>query len=544
MCGKCLVRASGALSAPDADESGMITSGWRLACHTVIEGDCHVTLGEERQASIQQEGMLDEISLAPQVASVKVPIQPDTMELRRTDEQRLRDALGMDAARLTSGALRGLPSIAGAGDGYAILRGDEVLAVSADGSMYGVAVDIGTTTVVAILYDLKTGARLGSSGALNAQKPYGDDVISRATYCIENPGGLSELQGVIIGQLNRLIHGLCLEHGVNSDAIYSLVIAGNTVMQHLAAGLHPGTIAAVPFTYVSAFGVHMTARELGLSVCPDALIYWPACASGYVGGDITAGVIAAGLHKSEKTCLYIDIGTNGEIAFGDSSGIQCCATAAGPAFEGAEIKYGMGGLTGAIDKVTYENGSLRCETIGGAPAVGICGSGLLDAVAVMLACGVLDETGLLLDPEDVEGEGSGFIVECDGEKQFVLSGHVAVTAGDVRKLQLAKAAIAAGVQTMLAETGKSVDDVEKLYIAGGFGSHIDKNSAAAIGLIPKELLDKTVTIGNAAGAGASLALLNEDAKAEMAAVATKMKYSELSGNPVFMDYYVECMMFE
>ena len=412
------------------------------------------------------------------------------------------------------------------------------------GEGLGAAVDIGTTTVVLSLYDRRDGARLAVVSDRNAQRAFGADVISRIQYSMEQADGLERLTTVIRAQLNAMLDEACRSCGRARGEVTALFAAGNTVMLHLLAGLSPASIAVAPFTPQFLFGTWCDASELGFELAAGAKCYLAPCVSGYVGGDITAGLTAVRALEAQSPVLLVDVGTNGEMALGDRNGLTCCATAAGPAFEGANISCGMTAVDGAIHRVWVEEGRLRCQVLGGGETIGLCGSGLVDTLAALLALGVVDETGRLLPAEEapeefagrLEGEGSGV--------RFRLTEQVWLTAEDVRKLQLAKAAVAAGIETLLLKTGVKAKDLSAFYLAGGFGSYLDPESAAAIGLFPAELLPKLVPVGNSAGAGIGAALRSGEARELLERTAQSCSYLELSGLAEFNERYIDCMMFE
>lgn len=409
-------------------------------------------------------------------------------------------------------------------------------AIAAGGKGLGAAVDIGTTTVALLLYDLSTGKLLCSAGERNAQRGFGADVISRIAAC--GKGKLPVLRDAIRRQIRELTERLCRSAGRDASEITRAAVAGNTVMEHLYAGLDPSGIGVAPFTPASLFGERLPVGGL------TSETYMCPCVSGYVGGDIAAGLLASGGDRTERLWLYMDIGTNGEMALGDRNGYLTCATAAGPAFEGAEIACGMDGSPGAVDRVRAENGDVKVHVIDGAPPVGLCGSGLIDAVAALLDLGVIDGTGRMADAEELSPLLSPrmFFLE-DGQTAFRLAGGVYLSARDVRQVQLAKAAIRAGAETLLARSGRKAEDIGELVIAGGFGSFLDKDSALRIGMLPRVDPARIRHVGNAASAGAALAL-SPEGEARLAAFAEKLSYLELSTEREFMDRYVESMMFD
>lgn len=406
---------------------------------------------------------------------------------------------------------------------------------------FGVAVDIGTTTVVAHLTDLETKARLATASGVNAQRPYGADVISRIQYSAEN--GHETLTKLIRGQLADLIQKLCDKTGASKDSIHYISIAGNTIMEHFFANLSPVGMGVAPFAPESLFGDDIPAGD-DLPVASDAKIYMTPSVASYVGGDITAGMLAAGLEDEQGPCVYLDIGTNGEIAMKVGNKYYCCATAAGPAFEGAEISKGMAAVAGAINHVSWENGKLYYDVIGETEPKGLCGSGLIDALATMLNIGAVDETGRLITPEEATPDVAPYLGKKDGKNAFWFSreSDVYMIADDIRKLQLAKAAIAAGIQTLVHSSG--VDEVKLFLLAGGFGSYMDKKSAARIGLFPQSFLPNARTVGNTAGEGAAITLCSEEARKTLTSMRERCEYIELSESAYFMDQYIDQMMFE
>lgn len=395
--------------------------------------------------------------------------------------------------------------------------------IAPGGTGLGVAVDIGTTTVATFLYDLESGKMLGKTGTRNAQRSYGADVISRIQAWSEGHG--EEMTTVIRKQISDMIDELCIVARRDRSEITFVSVVGNTVMQHIPEGLSPVAIGVAPFTPESLFGDIRPAANWLDGLCDGAQLYLADCMAGYVGGDITAGLYASGGLEADGLWFYIDIGTNGEMALGNKDGWVSCATAAGPAFEGAEISCGMDGSAGAIDKIKVVDGDLECHVIGDVQAKGLCGSGLIDAVSCLLTVEELNEAGRL------------------DESPRELRDGVSICADDIRQVQLAKAAIRAGAETLLAHTGHKVEEITKLVIAGGFGSYMDAASALHIGLLPEVSLDKIVHVGNAAGAGASLAL-TEWGREQIAELNRRCVYFELSGDKLFRDFYVDCMAFD
>lgn len=409
-----------------------------------------------------------------------------------------------------------------------------------DGEGWAAAVDVGTTTVASYLYRLPDCTPAGRTGGANPQAVWGADVISRMERAIAGEG--EALNRAIAGEIDRQLSELARQAGIACGEIRQMVITANTAMLYLLAGICPEELTHAPFTASRQFGEWRTGEALGITCAPKARIYLPRCASAFVGADITTAILASGMIKEQGNCLLLDIGTNGEMALRADGRIICCSTAAGPALEGGNIRMGMPALPGAIDSVRLEQGKIRHTTIGGCEAKGLCGSGLLDAAAVLLEAGVVEETGAIAE----EGHDYlDFLCQVDGQPAFRLPGsQVMLTQRDIRNVQLAKGAICAGMLTLLSRAGLGPGEIKTLYLAGGFGSFIRIDSAARIGLIPKALAGKTNVIGNAAGAGACMLLQNRGFKTLTEEMAERMETVELSQNPLFSQYYMDCMLLE
>lgn len=414
------------------------------------------------------------------------------------------------------------------------------------------ACDIGTTTVVCYLIDKETGQIISTRSGANPQRSFGADVLSRidaAARADDNDkanGGLQMMQTQIVSLLNSWISEMLTECGRTKVSRFS--VAGNTVMCHLLMGISPAKMGKAPFMPDEYFGREFNPLDIGLENCQTMIIF-PAV-SGFVGGDITAGMMET-VNCNELT-LYLDIGTNGEMALGKGDRYVCCATAAGPAFEGAQIELGMPASKGAVDKVWLEGRRIKYSVIGNDRPVGLCGSGLIDALAVLLKAGIIDENGTILSGQELPILFRSYVFEVEAEEaaqstEPSLAVHIApgvyITQEDIRKLQLAKGAIAAGIEVLFKEYGCTPCNIDVLTFAGGFGNYIDKASAAAIGLFPQELLDKAKEVGNAAGNGAVSAALSQEAWERALDISGDMRYIELASYPHFDEMYVEHMNF-
>jgi len=394
---------------------------------------------------------------------------------------------------------------------------------------YGAAVDIGTTTVCVRLYD-KNGF-LSTAAAPNPQAVYGADVISRIGAQLAGNGAV--LKSLICECIITLLIEASGKAGVPYPAIDAVVITGNTAMLCLLTNTDTEPMSHMPFTSRDYFGRYISPKELGLHA---EKVYLPSCISPYVGADITCAVLACGMQNRDDAVLLADIGTNGEIVLSVNGNMTCCATAAGPALEGAGITCGSMAVPGAVDTVNAAEDHLECTTIGGKPPVGICGSGIIDAIAAFLDAEIMEDTGLL----DDECEIAPYL---DDEQAIVLTGSVYVSQKDVRMVQLAKSAICAGIRTLIKNRKCREEDISELLVAGGFGKHIRFESAGKIGLIPPALQEKAVAVGNAALAGASLLLRDISLTETASRIAQKCKVVELDQDPAFMDFYTSGMLF-
>ncbi len=423
------------------------------------------------------------------------------------------------------------------GDCTVTLAADRaVRAIHSDGAMpvftpepifekYGAAVDIGTTTLAARLYD-RAGALLAQAAAPNPQRVYGADVISRIEKSLA--GEREPLARCIRDSIDALLRQMAAQAGIPSEAVDTAVLTGNTTMLYLLTARDVDCLSHAPFIADELFGRYATPQELTLSAAPKARLYLPRCMSAFVGADITSALVASQICTRNESALLADIGTNGELALWHSGRLLCCSTAAGPVFEGATLSQGMQAAPGAIDRVTYENGQISCHTIGDAPAVGICGSGIIDAAAVFCQHEIIDETGAFIDEED----------------SYPLTPAVSLTQKDIRMVQLAKSAICAGMLTLLETEDLAAQGPARLLIAGGFGSFLDLHSAACIGLYPANLEPRAQAIGNAALVGASMMLLRGKYQAQATSIAELSETVDLSTNPTFMEKYIDCMGFE
>ena len=556
-CGKCRIYAiQGEFSPPTSGELKALTqaeldSGLRLACLCRASGDVVVKYESKKEMLIQTTGLAADALIPDTVEIKRVALEKPTLENPLSVEANLRRALDMPELQIDYALINRIQSEK-AMEMWVVLNDNCLLDVSfADEkpSAYALAVDIGTSTVAMYLLNLTDGTIIDVTARENPQRAFGADVISRINHIIEDKAGLENQTAIIMSALDDMSTNICEKNSVAPDKIYYACITGNTIMQHIAAGLDPSGIANAPFIAGSLFDAEIPCARLGLKINPQAQVYFPLCFASYVGGDIATGILASKTDTDDETRIFLDVGTNGEIALKKDGKLTLCATAAGPAFEGAHIKKGTAGIQGAINRVWIEDGEVRCETIGNAKPIGICGSGIIDAVAVMLSIGAIDETGRIVDDDELEGDNAAFtshLGEADGDTVFYIdkTAQIYITQKDIREIQLAKSAVCAGILTLLDHTGTSVSEVKSLILAGGFGAHMNPSSACKIGLIPSELERLIIPGGNTAGMGAVACALTSQSRARITAMGEISQYLELSGNPYFMDVYIEKMMFE
>lgn len=400
---------------------------------------------------------------------------------------------------------------------------------------YALAFDVGTTTVVAFLCDGRTGRQLACASAVNPQSAYGADVIARIQYEMEHRDGRMGTE--IRACLNRLAREAAETAGIDPEEIGLVSLVGNTAMHHLLLGLDVGPLVKPPYMPSVREAMELPKADW-LTACPRAAVRVLPNIAGFVGADTVGCMVSAAFDRREELTLLIDIGTNGEMVLGNRERRLACSTAAGPAFEGAKIRFGMRGAPGAIDHVELIDGELACYVIGGGEAKGICGSGLLDAVYALLGGSFVDESGRMCP------EVPGPWTEVDGQPAFLLRDGVYLTQKDIREVQLAKAAIRAGIELLLDTMGREREAVRSVLLAGAFGSYLSPESACGIGMLPPELLDRVRAIGNAAGEGAKqCALLERDYRRSIV-LARETEFLELASLPAFQDCYVDCLSFE
>jgi len=565
-CGDCKVIVS--LGRPGGKPGDLLSKreveqGYVLACQATVEDDLVVEVPLESQRG-ELQILTSQLDVAtpgegevPLASCIHAQMESPQNEREFADDERLlssiravtKDAfpdIGIDLS-----ALRKLPRSARdsdwsidafLGDFDGMGRVFDVCAPT-DRSSYGIAVDIGTTTVVVHLIDLATNGFVEACASFNDQVRHGEDVISRIIYSQDHEGGLAELQRAVQSTINRCLGDVTERHGIESDEIIAASCVGNTVMTHLLLGIDPAAIRREPYVPALTSAPTLRAGDIGIKIHPKAPVHLAPCISSYVGGDITAGALATAMGDSSRLTLFIDMGTNGEMVIGNEEWLMCCSCSAGPAFEGSGVEYGMYATIGAMERISYDpqTDDVDYMTIGDAKPRGICGSGLVDALATLLRTGVIDRAGRI----DL-GFSSRRVRVRNERPEFVFvwgeevgrSDDISLGEDGIQNLIRSKSAVYAGAETLLESLGLEEGSLEQILVAGAFGNYLDAESAVTIGLLPDVPLERIRFVGNTAVTGARLALLSRDARTGMQDLAGRMTNFELSMVPKYMDNYV------
>lgn len=566
-CGKCKVlTVEGTAPIREADRKYLspteLSEGWRLSCRAVLHSDCVVQvprlMGNPKAALL---GYGHHVILNPNVAKVFLQLSEPNLEDQQSDLGRVVSRLDDEGYEVhTNISLwRALPKTLRSADFKvtAVVVGDELVAIEPGDTReknYGLSVDVGTTSVVAAIVNLNTGAVEAVKSVLNRQASFGADVISRVSHTMMEPNGLEELQTRIIETLNDLVDELSAQSGIAREQIYESVIVGNATMLHILMGIDPEPISVAPFIPTITQPVTFRAADIGLRLHPEARVSTLPHLGAYVGADIVAGVLATDLtrNKDGKLRLLIDVGTNGEIVLGSIHGTLATAAPAGPAFEGAQIKNGMRASTGAIEGIQImPDGQVLLQIIGGdVKPIGIAGSGLVDGIAQMCRAGIIDASGRMIKVEDARGHLPDTLVDrlvtIDGVRSFRLTdeeSNIVLTQQDIRALQFAKGSIGAGVEVLMQQMGVTANDLHEVLLAGSFGSYINPASARTIGLVPWVPVERIAAVGNSAGEGAKIALLSFREREAANRIPEFIEYVELSGRSEFNDIFTDALSF-
>jgi len=553
----CKVRVlKGAVSEPTTNELKVFSpqelkEGWRLACQTYPRGDLELLVPPGSMTTMQRlqvEGF--EIAVAPDspVHSYDICLPAPSMSDLQADAERVLEELKnqrINCSSIDIEVLKNASPLLRAWDWKAkvFVRGSEVVAIGHQSArQLGLAVDLGSTKIAAYLMDLGSGKTLAARGAMNPQFAYGDDIVSRLSFVLEKRGGGKLMQKLVIDEVNRLLLDLCSEVDTHPNEIVEAVIVGNTAMHHLLLKLPVGQLASAPYVPAVKGALDIKARDLGLNIAAGAYVHVLPNIAGFVGADHVAMLLATKeIWQKESLALAIDIGTNSEVSLIDSAEIASVSCASGPAFEGAAVKNGMRAAAGAIERLRISGNAVDYLTIDKAKPIGICGSGILDAIAQLRLAGVVDKSGRMLNnharvrDDKMQRE---FIIS-EGERNELPA--ITITQKDVRAIQLAKGALRSGIQALLNARSHSSEEIKKVIIAGAFGSYIDVSSAIITGMLPSLPLNRFEQVGNAAGMGAKLALVSGSKRAEAQSIASKVHYIELAAAPDYVKILVEAV---
>ena len=582
ICGKCKVLVVEGITTASSIEKKFLSEeemgkGFRLACQTklfkdaIIEIPLEIKLDFEKVYSTNLKGDINHIknnfAIDSNLKKVFLDLRKPSLDDQRSDWQRIKDRLSLSEVenisnlKMSIETLRKMPNLIRKANFKVTVTilNNEIIDIEngeTTNNSYGIAFDIGTTTVAGYLIDLRTGVELSAVAKTNPQIIYGEDVISRIEFIQRQKNGLEKLQNEVINTLNKIIRETTKKAKIDKKNIYKTVIVGNTCMHHLFLGLNPINLAPSPYIPVISESLSLKVKDIpGLSLNPTANICMLPNISAFVGADISAGILSTFMWREDKTVIFVDLGTNGEIVLSVRGKLWACSTAAGPAFEGARISSGMRAAEGAIDRVKMNHKSFAYNVIKDGKVRGICGSGLIDLIAEMLRLGLINKSGRLTDREECNPELGGeirrrIVKGQKGNKFLLVEGKgtengdpVFLTQKDIREVQLAKAAIFAGIKILLKEVNISPEDIQEILLAGAFGNFINNESARRIGLIPHLSLKKIKSVGNAAGRGAEIALLSEKMKKVCRDTAREVQYIELSSRLDFQDEFIKAISF-
>jgi uncharacterized 2Fe-2S/4Fe-4S cluster protein (DUF4445 family) len=568
-CGKCKIRVISSVRPPVSEEKELLDpeelkNGVRLACRLKIRKDLVIHTGKSDDEPILYQilkaGHGPTVSIDPLIHKRPVDQSLESGHEGLSDLDRVKAGMPPEYSDLKASlhCLRFLPQMLKKteNNGTAVLHGTCLMAWQdrkQSERVFGLVFDLGTSTLVGKLVNMLNGSEVATISRLNSQSKYGSNVISRLLYIKENPKGLFTLTDLIVKDLNSITQRLLEVEGLTPDDIFIVVVAGNTTMQHIFLNLDPLGIAGAPFSPVLTDGLILSAKDAGLRLHPEAMLYVMPVKSGYIGGDMISTILAsAAAEQDDKMILGLDLGTNGEIFLGNRQKLLTCSAAAGPALEGAQISRGMIARSGAIEGVNFHEDRLRYQVIGNILPKGICGSGLVDLVAVLLHCGIIDSQGLILHPpENADDYLSSRVVTQSGVQDFLVAfrketssnRRIYLTQKDVRELQLAKGAVAAGIQTLMDKMGIGIQDLDQICLAGALGNFVNPYSAMRIGLLPTVDPDKIKSLGNAASTGAVMVLLSRSYWQMANELSKSIEHVELSAHPDFNRYFVDNLNF-
>lgn len=525
-------------------------AGYRLACQTKLHKNSVVIVPEESRSGrrkFKADGLERPVDLNPLVKKLHLILSETLLKSHETYADKILKAAeeaNLKGLKFSLWAMRQMPKVLGrpcSDVTLTILDDGSIISVEdgdTSGRLYGVALDVGTSKIVGHLVSLADGRTLAVASVENPQAVHGEDVMSRITFALGDPGNLDELRRLLLEAVNQVLEMLCAGADVNRRDVYEAVVVGNTLMHHLFLELEPSSLARAPFNPVVRKGISAAAQDLSIAIHPAGVVYLPALVAGFVGSDAVADLLATQIYDSGEPALLVDIGTNTEIFVGDHRGVVACSCASGPAFEGAHISHGMKAVSGAIERLRIdpETFEVEYETINGTNPIGLCGSAMVDALAEMWKCGLVDGLGRF----NLDAGTPRMRASADGGEFVMVWGDatgtgrdITLTQRDIETIILAKAAIYAACSVMLRRRGLEAEELTRVYVAGAFGSYLDAENAAVIGMLPDLPAERVMFVGNTAVTGAKMILLSKEARRTAEALPDRVRYHELSLDPEF-----------
>lgn len=555
VCGKCRIRITSG-NHGDVTETELkllkeeeLAQGIRLSCMVGVESDITVELlQKERKHEVLTGGYIPEFEFDLDIEKKIIEIRKPSLEDQTPYDDQIREQIGCE--QIAYEAVKAASFVPGITT--VVMHNGEVIQIEpgdTTGKMYGVAIDIGTTTVVCSLIDMNTGAELAHSSMINAQKHFGLDVLTRITYELEHPeDGVAKLQKAIVDSINDMIADACAKAGVDKTYIYEVSVAANCTMMHMLLGVDATPIGRAPYAPMFVKARELRTSDIGIEAAGGAVLYCLPSVSSYIGADIVAGAYVCELQKATGNVLFIDIGTNGEIVLSKDGKLLSCSCAAGPALEGMNISSGMRAAEGAIEDVKITEHGVEIKVIGDEKPIGVCGSGILAVVKELLKAGLVRKTGAYIKLNKLAEDDYRLpmMQENEGKREFIMTEFpekLLITQGDVRQVQLAKGAILSGFIALLEKAGIEMKDLDKVMIAGQFGAHLPADSLTGTGILPFEVEDRLEYVGNSSKTGAYMALMSAKAKRDMEELAHQMDYMELGATENYERLFSNCMVF-
>jgi uncharacterized 2Fe-2S/4Fe-4S cluster protein (DUF4445 family) len=547
-CGKCKVKIlEGKVTPVTYEEKRLLSNselseGIRLACQckTINNTKIDTLFQHGGDIKILTEGVIPSFNINPAIKKISFNLSKEALSKFSSINSYFQHVTGINSAPSLD-ILKKLPSLLSLGHGEAIVYRGEILDVDTSiTNVYGMAIDIGTTTVACSLINLLTFEEIDSSSFINPQKEFGLDVLSRIHYASDNDDGISKLQQSIVKRINYNIKNLCNKNGIDISSIYEVVIGANSTMIHCLLGIPIDTLGKSPYISVLTENIYVRATTIGININCKGKIYCIPAVSTYIGGDIVAGILASRLDLEKGNTLFIDIGTNGEIVLSSNGNLVSCSCAAGPALEGMNISCGMRADTGAIESLKISDNKMSINTIGNSPPIGLCGSGILETISELLSNDILGINGRLKTT-------SPLVHETDGKRSVLLyenENKIYITQKDIRQVQLAKGAILSGFITLLEYKNITIDNLNKVIIAGQFGKHLSPESLTGVGIIPKNLKDKIKYIGNSSSVGAFMCLLSIEERKKAEDISRNVDYIELSNMENYEKIFTKALLFK